>query len=357
MKVALVCFRMDTPLSRVSSYSTELAAHLINHGIDVVRLASGSGGFSDVAYLRSTSDWNFTTKVSLRLRSFVQHEEVDLVHIIGGFPESGILRSLHVPIVYQFFGGNFGVSTQKHSMFQKIRGVIARYRISWLANRTIKSADHLIVHSEDAIGFLIKKYSVNRSNISLVPIATDDLTNQANTNSTDDRRSVLVLCDYYSKDMVLQALRALNRLIIEDSGVRFRLLCDFASYFAVLRTIKDEGMDALVDCIECRTVDDFQYESSESECVVIPQILLSRERLIAETRVIGTQVIHFAPSSVQNIKDSLGAEHIVSTFDEIVDYVTSKPFLGKKVYERNPYSWDKAVVPIVEVYSELIGRG
>jgi hypothetical protein len=325
----------------------------MEQGIDVVRLASGPTGYSDVAYLRSTSDWNFTTKMSLRLKEFVRNEEVDLVHIIGGFPESGILREQEVPVVYQFFGGSLYELDRSPSLFQKLRGFGKEYRASWIATRTIKNVDQFIVHSETAIPSLVERYSVNRSAVKVVPIATDDLFGEFNASDSASKGTVLVLCDSNSTEMVLRSFGGMQLLHLEQPSVRFRILCDYSSYFTVLRTIKAEGIDSFVDCIECRASDDFSHECFESVGVVVPRMLLSRNRLIAEARMLGAPIVHLVSAPTEDISNCFGVD--VLTLNDAANYFFDESLSKQSSsYDTKIYSWDRALFAIVKMYSDLI---
>lgn len=350
MKVALVCFRIDMPLSGVLSYSDELANHLTNEGIDVVRLANAPVGGSDIAYLRSTSDWNFTTKMSLRLDGFVRSEKVDLVHIVGGFPNSGILRRLAVPVVYQFFGNSLEQSSRGASIVRKLFGLVTSYRSSWVMNRTLRNTDRFIAHSELAIDVLVNRYSVGRTHSSLVPISTDVLTGiEAFPGASSFR--VLVVCDSQSRKMVLRALLEMDRFLLERingwaDGERIRILCDYASYFSMLRTVKAKGLDDLVECIESRSSEDFSRECIESSCVIIPEKFLSRDRFIAEAYATDTKTIdlvsHLDDSALSCILDCLYSNWQSGPSRQLNDML------------QNPeYRWDHALPEIVKTYADL----
>ena len=354
MKVALVCFRIDTSLSGVLQYSTELTTHLANEGIDVVRMANAPVVRSDVAYLRSTSDWNFTTKMSLRLAGFVRSEKVDLVHIIGGFPDSGILRRLAVPVVYQFFGGALVQSLRGVSIFQKVRGLGRTYRSSWVVNHTIKNTDHLIAHSERAMDVLINRYSVGRTRVSVVPISSDASIGFDATESVSSF-TVLVLCDSYSKQTVLRALLEMDRSRIESLGVRVKVLCDYASYFTVLRTVKAKGLDDLVECIESRTTEDFLRECVESSGVIMPEMFISRDRLIAEAGTTGTLIINLMSYQTPSDGPLPNTSIDVLTMKEAFDYLYSvSSHEAKSVQQIVGDSWDHALPAIVNIYSGLL---
>ena len=354
MKIALVCFRIDTPLSGVLQYSNELAKRLMNEGIDVVRLANGPAGRSDVAYLRSTSDWNFTTKMSLRLAGFVRGEKVDLVHIIGGFPDSGILRGLEIPVVYQFLGGVLEQSSLGVSIFQKLRGVGRKYRSLWVVNRTIKNTDHLIAHSERAIDVLINRYSVGRNRVSLVPMSCDASIGFHAT-ETSSSFTVLVLCDLYSKQTVLQALLEMDRFRMERLGGRVRVLCDYESYFVLLRTVKAKGLDDLVECIESRETEDFLRESAESLGVIVPETFISRDRLVAEAGTTGTSIVNLV--SYQKSSDGPLPHTSIDglTINEAFDYFQSVSLHEVKSMRKIiGDSWGHALPAFVKIYSDLL---
>ncbi len=350
MKVALVCFRIDMPLSGVLRYSDELANHLTNEGIDVVRIANAPVGGSDVAYLRSTSDWNFTTKMSLRLDGFVRSEKVDLVHIVGGFPNSGILRRLAVPVIYQFFGSSLEQLSPEPSVVRKLLDLVTSYRSSWVMNRTLRNANHFIAHSELAIDVLVNRYSVGRTHVSLVPISTDvSIGIEAFVGA--DSFKVLVVCDSHSRKMVLRALLEMDRLVLERikgwaHGGRIRILCDYASYFTMLRTIKTKGLDDLVECIESRSSEDLLKECIESSCVIIPEKFLSRDRLIAEAYATDTTTIDL----VSHLDDSA----LSGTLDCLYsNWQRGSSSQSNDMWRNTEYRWDHALPGIVKIYADL----
>ena len=357
MKIALVCFRMGSPLSRVSLYSSELAAQLRRENIDVTRLASDSTGQADVALLRSTSDWNFTTKVSLRMSAFVQHEGVDLVHVIGGFPESGILTKIQVPVVYEFFGGSLFRSKLKPSIIQKLRGLSGKARSSWMMNRTIKNTGHFIVHSDQALEALIEQYPVNRSSVSVIPMATNEISYQGNVGALKGEPGVLILCDSASKVGLLRALNDMSRMHTDNGKLQFTILCDYSSYFAVFRAVKKQGMDAFVRCIECRADEDFTRECLQSDLMVVPQTFLSRDRLIAEARVIGRPVAHFVSSTLEIVTDLLDTDIIVSRLSQGADHFEAV-MMGRGTVgrEEDIYPWQPALCAVSNMYSDLIDQ-
>ena len=355
MKVALVCFRMGSPLSRVSLYSNELAIQLRSKEIDVIRLASDRTSQLDIAYLRSTSDWNFTFKVSLRINAFVRDERVDLVHFIGGFPESGILTKIQVPVIYEFWGGSLVRSKINHSITQKFRNLPGKARAAWLMNRTIRNANHFMVHSDQVLDVLAEQYPVNRSLVSVIPMAANETVDQGNSGAVKGASRILILCDSSSKAMVLQALSDVQDLHADNGELQFTILCDYASYFTVFRAVKNRGMATFVRCIECRTDEDFTHECFQTHLMVVPQAFLSRDRLIMEARVIGRPIMHFVSSILEIVTGLLDKDITVSRLSEGVAYFEAlAEGSGTSGYQENIYPWQPALRAVSNVYSDLM---
>ena len=260
-------------------------------------------------------------------------------------------------MVYEFFGGSLFKTELKSSIIQKLRGLSRKARASWMMRRTIRNTDHFVVHSDQALRALIQQYSVNRSSVSVVPMATNEISYQSNVGALKGPSGVVILCDLPSKVGVLRALSDVRRMHADNGKLQFTVLCDYASYFAMFRAVKNQAMDTFVRCIECRDDEDFTRECFQSVLIVVPQTFLSRDRVVAEARVIGRPIAHFVSSTLEIVTDLLDTDLIISRLPQGTDH--SEPVMvgrGTDGCEKVIYPWQPALCAVSNMYSDLIDQ-